>query len=171
MQPTTIRLTEQDQTFLASLKIAGASTISDKLRALIEDRRLQQQAARDYRSALVLANSIVGPLNESIKMAENQHRMHSQLIERMGAWTPELLAILLTEGSSSADEPLDPARLKALEDLVANHLLRLLDVILQTCIARDTALYAAASLGPQKLQPLRRLCRFVMDETQKDDNP
>ncbi len=164
MHPTTIRLGEEDQSFLASLKIAGAATISDKVRALIEDRRLQQEAGRDYRAALTLANNLIGPLHDSIKMAENQHRMHSQLVRRLLEWTPELLATLLADGLSDSDHLPEKATLEALENALALHLSRLMDITLQTDIARDPALYNAESLGTERLISMRRLCRLADED-------
>lgn len=166
MHPTTIRLTEDDQSFLASLKIPGASTISDKMRALIEDRRLQQQAGRDFKSALMLANSLISPLSDSIKMAENEHQLHSQLVRRVLEWTPELLATLMAEGFTDSGQSPGKADLIALENALAGHLSRLMDVTLQTYVARDTALYNTESLDTKRMAPMRRLCKLI----EQDDN-
>ena len=166
--PTTIRLTGDDQTFLASLKIPGASTISDKLRALIDDKRLQLEAGSNFRSALTLANSLVGPLQESVKAAENEQQMHSQLVARMLDWTPELMATLLSE-SATREQGHSPEQLAALENGLANQALRLVDIVLQTYIARDTALYRPTSLATEKLTPLRRLSRQLEDNN--NDQP
>jgi len=162
--PTTIRLTEEDQTFLASLKIAGATTISDKIRALVEDKRLQQQAGHDYRSALILANSLVTPIQDAVRVAENQHKVHSQLVRRVIEWTPELLAALMAESATSDENQLDKKALERLEQSLVEQVSRLMDTALQSYLARDTALYSADNFNEQKLKPLRRLCRLVDDD-------
>ena len=167
--PTTIRLTEDDQTFLTSLKIPGATTVSDKVRSLIEDRRLQQEAGRDYKAALTLANNLIDPLHDNIKMAENQHQMHSQLVRRVLEWTPELLATLMTDGFSHREQLPGKAELETLESSLVNHLFRIMDVILQTYVARETALYDIKMLDNNRLMPIQRL--FQLANEDNTNNP
>lgn len=162
--PTTIRLTEEDQTFLASLKIAGATTISDKIRALVEDKRLQQQAGHDYRSALILANSLIDPIQDAVKLAENRHAVHSQLVRRVIEWTPELLATLMADATDNNHKEINKATLQHLEQALIEQISRLVDTALQSYLARDTALYNADNFSEHKLIPLRRLCRLVDDD-------
>lgn len=163
--PTTIRLTEEDQTFLASLEISGATTISDKIRALVEDKRLQQQAGHDYRSALILANSLIEPTKNAVRMAENRRSVHSQLVRRVIEWTPDLLATLIADGTDPTDKALDKASLERLERALIEQISRLVDTALQSYLARDTALYNTENFSDHNLIPLRRLCRLVEDDS------
>ncbi len=167
--PTTIRLTEDDQTFLASLKMPGATTISDKIRALIEDRHLQQQAGHDYRSAVILANGLMAPIQEAVRVAENNHKIHSQLVRRVIEWTPELLAVLMAEGAGNDNKELNKAALEHLEQSLVEQVSRLMDTALQSYLARDTALYNVDNFNEQKLKPLRRLCRLVDDDNHNNN--
>lgn len=164
MHPTTIRLTEEDQTFLATLEVSGASTISDKIRTLIESRRLQQQAGCDYRSALMLASNLIDPLQNSVKVAENKQGVHSQFVRRVLEWTPELLATIMAEGPTDCDQPVNEAILRRLEDALVAQVVRLMDVTLQTYVARDTALYTPGVLSSERLKPINRLCRLAEDD-------
>lgn len=166
--PTTIRLTEEDQTFLASLKIAGATTISDKIRALLEDKRLQQQAGHDYRSSLILADSLMNPILDAVKIAEKRHMVHSQLVRRLIEWTPEWLANLMADGTEHNGKELNKAELEHLEQALIEQISRLVDTALQSYLARDTALYNADNFSEHRLAPLRRLCRIVDEESQNN---
>jgi hypothetical protein len=165
--PTTMRLTEDDQTFLASLQVAGATTISDKVRALIADRRLIDEAGRDYESALALANNLLAPVQSSIKVAEKEQRVHSQLVHRVMEWAPELLATLLADGPSGSSSR---ANLKALEQSLAEQLTRLVDIVLQVSMVRDTALYSADALSPEHLTSVRQLCRLMEFQNNNSDH-
>lgn len=164
IHPTTIRLSEEDQSFLAGLALPGATTISDKLRALIHDRRLQHEAARDYKAALSLSAALLGPLQESVRLAENRYRMHSELIARLLDWTSELLASLLADHPADLHELPDRTELLALEDALAERLTRMMGIVLQSYLARDTALYGVETLTPERLAPLRRLCQLAEQE-------
>jgi hypothetical protein len=164
LHPTTIRLTEDDQTFLSLLSIPGASTISDKIRALIEDRRVQYEASRDFRSALTLASSLIAPLGDAVKVAENESRMHSQFVRRVLEWMPELVASALADGISSREQVPERQELEKLERALVDQVMRLVDITLQSYVARDTAFYTPESLNHDKLKPIRRLCRLVEDD-------
>ena len=163
LQPTTIRLTEADQTFLASLKINGATTISDKIRALINDKRLLQLAEHDYKSALTLASNLLGPQQELIKLAENNHNMHSQLVLRVMEWVQGILAVLLTKPVVSSSSVIQKSELEELEVEVAGQIQHLVDIILQSYVSRDTALYQENAMALETLKPLRRLCKMLED--------
>lgn len=165
LQPTTVRLTDAEQTFLANLRIAGATTTSDKIRKLIAERQRLEEAGRDFGSALSMANSLLAPLSDAVKTAENEAGMHSQLVRRLVEWAPELLATLLTEG---VDEDADKAELIKLERTLSQHLLRVLDLALQIYVARDTSLYDPEVLGPGKIASLRRLCRMASEDVGND---
>ncbi|MDO3383658.1 hypothetical protein [Gilvimarinus algae] len=160
--PTTIRLSEQEQTFLASLKLPGATTASDKIRALIQEKQRQMQAGGDFVTALDTAEGILGPAQQNLKISENQAGMHSQLLRRTLDWAPELLATLLY--ALPADSKQTAPTLIKLEADIARHVMRLLDEVLQSYIARDSALYRADSLDTDTVKPLGRLCQVVHND-------
>jgi len=162
LQPTTVRLTDAEQTFLANLKIPGATTTSDKIRKLIVERSRLEEAGRDFGSALSIANSLLAPLATAVKTVENEAGMHSQLVRRFVEWAPELLATLLTEG---VDENAGEAELRNLERALSQHLVRVLDLALQIYVARDTSLYDPEVFGPKRIASLRRLCQMASEDS------
>ena len=162
LQPTTVRLTDAEQTFLANLKIPGATTISDKIRKLIAERSRMEEADRDFGAALAMANSLLAPLSTAVKTAENETGVHSQLVRRLIDWAPELLATLLTE---SVDETASEAELRNFERVLSQQFVRALDMALQIYVARDTSLYDPEAFGPRQLASLQRLCRLASEDS------
>lgn len=165
--PTTVRLSDQEQTFLASLKIAGATTTSDKIRALIHDKQRQQSASGDYASALDAAQTLMGPAQQQLKLAEKHAGIQSQLVRRLLDWSPELIATLLHDSpSSDSDVNTDTSiqQLVAFEANLTRDITQLLDIVIQSYISRDTALYRADSLDKDTLKPLGRLCQLVVND-------
>lgn len=161
--PTTVRLTEQEQTFLASLSLPGATTASDKIRALIREKQRQQASESDYGAALDSAQSLLNPIQQRLRLAENSLHMHSQLVRRVLEWTPEMTANLM-HGLPGDEASIEAQHLVTLEGQVAQRAMQLLDTLLQSYIARDTALYRVESLGTENFRPLARLCQLVNND-------
>lgn len=159
--PTTVRLTDEDHTFLSELRIAGATSISDKIRALISERRRLDEAGRDYTSALVLADSLLDPLKNAVRALENEHQVNSQLVRRVLDLAPDILASLLADGVTPDSSVED---LKAMEQRLSVLVIRVLDAIMQIYVARRTSLYDPGLLDGERTQALGRLCRTVVND-------
>ena len=56
------RISHEDAEFLSSLTIEGATTPSDKLRALLADARQRHAGLQDYSSNLSHSNAQLGPV-------------------------------------------------------------------------------------------------------------
>lgn len=159
--PTTVRLTDAEQTFLSELKVPGATSISDKIRVLIADRKRQDEAGRNYVSALALADSLLDPMKNAVRALENEHQMHSQLVRRVLELVPDILASLLVEGVTPESDGDD---LKLMEQKLATQLLRVLDAMLQIYMGRESALYEPALFSGERMETLRRLCQAVIQD-------
>lgn len=89
------RINAEDAEFLNLLKINGATTPSDKLRAIIEEARLRREYARDYTGSFRMIQEQIQPLVERIKKNEFDMGIHSALLTRIFEWMPDFYAYCL----------------------------------------------------------------------------
>lgn len=157
--PTTIRLSEAEQTFLASLDVPGASSISDKIRALLADKQRQVEAPSDYQAAIDASQHIFHPIKNALLVAEKQHMNESQLLHRLVDWLIPVYAELKCSAAILAPEEASLEELHLLEKNTSAYILRLLDSILQSYIARESALYQSASIDSEQLHNINKLLK------------
>ena len=84
MQALSARISSEDFEWLVSLDIPGASTPSDKVRALLQQLRKQQDGAADYGAALAWMRELVAPAMAGIGAFEHRSGVHSELVRLMG---------------------------------------------------------------------------------------
>lgn len=159
--PTTVRLTDVEQTFLSELKLPGATSVSDKIRMLIADRKRQDEAGRDYVSALALADSLLDPMKNAVRALENEHQMHSQLVRRVLELVPDVLASLFVDGVTPESDVQD---LKLMEQRLSNQVLRVVDAVLQIYASRDSSLYQPELFGEERMELLQRMCKMILTD-------
>src|SRR5690606_35756057 len=91
----------------AGLEVPGASTPSDKLRAVIADARLRQEGRRDFASALAMVEDMLAPARRQFREAEHHHRISSDLLAVVFDRLPEVMASLMAvdanSGAAAAD--------------------------------------------------------------------
>jgi len=97
MQTLSVRIPSEDLEWLAALEIAGASTPSDKLRALIAQMRKQHQGTMDHATCVAWLRDLLGPFVVALREVENRNRMHSDAINAVIEWLPQIMATLLSE--------------------------------------------------------------------------
>jgi hypothetical protein len=97
MQTLSVRISSEDLQWLSSLQIAGAATPSDKLRALIAQMRKQDEGTMDYTACVAWLRELLGPFVLSLREVENRHRLHSDAINTVIEWVPQIMATLLAE--------------------------------------------------------------------------
>ena len=90
------RVSQEDAEFISKLKIEGAHTPSDKLRAIIESARKKSEYAYDYSGCYRSYKSELNPIVETIKAMEHEQGMHSAILDRIFEWMPDFYAYCLT---------------------------------------------------------------------------
>jgi hypothetical protein len=104
MQTVSARIPGEDLEWLATLEIQGATTPSDKVRALVSQLRRQHEGAMDYGASLQWMRDLVGPFVTAIGSFEHRHSKHSELIRLVADWVPQVMALLVSE-NNLAREP------------------------------------------------------------------
>lgn len=154
--PFSARISPEDAEFISGLSLEGASTPSDKLRALLADARRRHEGSQDYASALALAQDTLAPAKRRLLAAEHAQGLHSALVQRSLDWLPETLAYV---AAASAGE-LTPQALHALEHGLVERLGRLMDGVLQLALTRHSPCYDADSLK-DRLGSVLELARLI----------
>jgi hypothetical protein len=109
MQTVSARIPVEDLEWLATLEVQGASTPSDKLRALLSQMRRQHEGSMEYSASLHWMRDLVAPFATAIGELEHRQGKHSEVLRLMGHWVPQLMALLIAE-SNLGREPLRKAQ-------------------------------------------------------------
>lgn len=145
VQTVSIRLPEDDLAWLSQLQLPGATSPSDKLRALLADARRRSEGANDYISCLALLREQVRPLLDVTQTLEHDSAIHSEIVPMLAMQAPELMATLIASvpaGSDAAEEA------KALEARLASRAMRMLLGLLRLAVTQRTPAYDPAILDP-----------------------
>lgn len=113
-KPLSVRLSDEDTVFLAGLRIEGAVTASDKVRALIAAARERADAPPGLSKALARSREILaGPL-QVLREAENEADVHSDVVlGLMVALEDMLAATIAAESELQSPNLADLARFEA----------------------------------------------------------
>ena len=148
-QTVTLRLDEDDLTYLAGIDVPGAANLSEKIRALLADARAQRDGLGDFGAAYDFTRRLFSTPERCVRDAEVRTQVRSELIARVLAWMPDTAAFML---SSACPRP-DPRRkddtehLRRLEHGLGERVLALVDSMLQLAHAGFPGCYDPATLA------------------------
>ncbi|GAB6093805.1 hypothetical protein JCM14469_00570 [Desulfatiferula olefinivorans] len=148
--PISVRISHEDAEFLSRLTIGGAGTPSDKLRAIIREQRQRQSTTTDYPGCFQTIQTLMAPVIEAVRQAENEQGIHSELIFRAFDWFPDLIACVMSSLPESPNAPA-AADLGELEKNVAERLFRIMESVLQMGTNRWNHCY-----NPQQMEKRSR---------------
>lgn len=165
--PVSVRLSPEEAEFLARLQIQGATTPSEKLRAIIADVRRKQESPADYSVALVDANQALSPVFRQLQEAETAQQSYSAVVALLREWLPEMLAYVTTLGLQRDD--LDaPGALETFESGVADRLVRLVDGLFQHAVTGRCQCYQPDVLA-RRMDSIRELARLILTQQGKPE--
>lgn len=147
-QIVTLRLDEDDLTYLAQLEVPGATNLSEKIRVLLTDARAQRAGLGDYGAAYDFTRRLFDGPDRSLRDAEVQASVRSELLARVLTWLPDAAAYLLSgAGAPGATRTgVDVRRLHDLEKGLGERVIALVDSVLQMAHAGFPGCYDPASL-------------------------
>jgi hypothetical protein len=97
MQTVSARIPVEDLEWLAMLEIQGATTPSDKLRAMLSQVRRQHEGSMDYSASLQWMRDLVVPFATAIGELEHRQGQHSEVLRLISDWAPQVMAALVAE--------------------------------------------------------------------------
>lgn len=162
--PFSVRLSEEDADFLSSFDCQGATTPSDKIRALVADARRLQSSRRSYAEGILFQESMTLPLIRTLRSAEHKADCHSEFLFSFLNWLPEIQAFLQTELSAgSEDTPedsFDLGRLRTVEAGAARRIMEITETLLRLAVAQPEPCYDPTCIS-QRLGPILQLCNLL----------
>lgn len=132
------RISQEDAEFISQLKIEGAHTPSDKLRAIIENARSKAEYSYDFAGSYRSLKSEINPIVEYVKEAENSQNIHSAVVERVFEWMPEFYAYCL----STLNPDDENNKLQEFEKGVVEKLFRLFESLLHLELSKQSTSYS-----------------------------
>ena len=122
--PLSVRLSEDDTSFLARLELEGAVTASDKIRGLIRLARQRAEQPESFPAALAISHDQLASAVRALRMMEIQSDEHSDVVIGLMTASEEFLALALAAPRPNGTDA---------HDALVRHEARLVD-----CAARMT---------------------------------
>ncbi len=157
--PLSVRVPLEDAEFLAQLELEGASTPSDKVRALLADARRRHEGFRDYASCLAMANEMIVPTLNLLKNLEKRSAIHSEPVAKLAEWLPETLAFFLTAFPDDGEQN-DLEQIEALERGATDRVFRLVQAVLRLGVTRKCQAYDPLVIT-RRLEPTLELVEVI----------
>jgi hypothetical protein len=164
MQTVSVRIPENDLAWLSSLQLPGASSPSDKIRALIADAQRRAQGENDFVRCTTLLREQVRPLLDATQTYEHTTHRHSEIVALLAAQLPELMASLVTsipEGKRVGDLA------RELEARLTAKAMRMLLGLLRLAVTQRPPTYDATVLNPYvvEVQELAQVIQIAREAT------
>jgi hypothetical protein len=138
MQTVSARIPGEDLEWLATFDIQGATTPSDKLRALVTQIRRQHQGSLDYGASLQWMRDLVSPFVTAVGSFEHRQSKHSEVLRLVNDWVPQVMAILVAEGTLARDPQ---RKLAEIEDKLVTRVFQLLTGVLRLGVTTQADCY------------------------------
>lgn len=153
------RIPMEDAEFISQLQVNGATTPSDKLRAIIDEARRRQLGKQDYRGCMTMMQELIAPVSTQTREQEHIRHVHSELVTRVLDWLPDTMAFIVAAANSKDIEP-DADVLEELEDGIADRVFRLMESVLQMGITQRCPCYNRQAIQ-ERVGPILDLTRVI----------
>ena len=134
------RITQEDAEFISQLKVEGAHTPSDKLRAIIENARRKAEYSYDFAGSYRMMKEEMNPIVEYVKSTEYLNGKHSAVLARILEWMPDFYAFCLSSLHSDKEKN---NNLAEFEKEVTARLFRLVESLLHLELSKQQTSYTA----------------------------
>ena len=102
--PLSVRVSDDDAEFLAGLEISGATTPSEKLRAILTAERTRWERAQDPAEAAEFVRDLLRPAQRRVRRLEADAHKSSDAVLKLDERLPELTATAFAGPAGDADE-------------------------------------------------------------------
>ncbi len=154
-----VRVSAEDAQFIAELEVPGATTPSEKLRAIIAEARERHRGDLDYNRAVLAIQQMLGPARGRVRAAEHERQVHSDLVATVFDWLPEALASAITPPKSGGDSA-TAVDLLGFESVLAEQVFRLVDSILRMGVTARCRCYEPQAVA-SRIGPVVEVARLI----------
>jgi hypothetical protein len=159
--PISFRATQAETEFLSGLKVDGATTLSEKLRWIIESARQREDGAGDPTSQRELVEEILRPTLQRWRSAEVREGKSSALLRAFSDWLIEATVFVAVAQKAERDDQF----LQSFEAGAADRMARLAEEFLRLGVTKSAPCYGP-SVVRDRISPLIELARIVERQTQ-----
>ena len=159
--PISFRATQGETEFLSGLKIEGATTLSEKLRWIIEAARQREDGAGDPARQRQLVEEILRPTLQRWRGAEVREGKSSALLRAFSDWLIEAAVFVAMADGAARDDKF----LHDLEAGAADRMARLAEEFLRLGVTTTAPCYGP-SVVRDRINPLIELARIIERQTQ-----
>lgn len=143
MQTVSARIPTEDLEWLATLNVQGASTPSDKIRALVSQLKRQHEGAADYGASLTWMRDLVAPFVTRIGSLEHRQGNHSEVVRLVAEWLPQAMALIVAEnGGGTLTQP----KAQQIEERLIAKVMQLITGILRLGVTQTADCYDPRAL-------------------------
>lgn len=160
-----VRLSEEDASFLNDLEIPGATTASEKLRHLIAQARDRSDQTHSYEGALGLVRELLEPVAQTLRARELATRQRSEMIADTLYWLPDVVAFLIA-GPGAKPGQVDAKELVEFEAGVAHRIFRFTDAMLRLAVTSKAPCYDPNVVATHMGGTLE-LAKLVLEQSRK----
>jgi len=153
------RLSQEDAEYLSKLKVEGATTPSEKLRAVISETRKRNEGMQDYRGSFQMYQEVMNRVSMVTREIEMEQKIHSEMISRTIEWLPDMMAFVTAKGAE-LQESADIDNAKSLEDGITDRCFRLIQSILQLGVTETCPCYEATAVS-KRMPPVVSLLKVI----------
>lgn len=137
--PLSVRISQDDASFLAKVSLPGAVTPSEKVRALIAQARERQQSEKHPAEAASLLTNLFEARLLEIRRLEEKSGLHSEFMTQLGSWLPRFIALVLNTPLSRDRDPNDA--LQRFERGAVREVISLVEKTLRLAVTREEPCY------------------------------
>lgn len=153
------RVTDEDAAFLARLKVPGAKTPSDKLRAIICDARRRYESREDYGTSVRLSQDLLAPSQQRLREVEHASQLHSELASSLADWLAESMAFFMAQVPDTNAKDV-AERLQVFEGGILDRIMRLFELVLRMGVTPLAPCYDRQAVS-RRLSPVLELCEII----------
>ena len=167
MLPISVRISLDDAAFLSGHSIAGATTPSEKIRALIREARHRRAGVRDYKEGLIVQDEQLAEVLVGLRTVENELKMRSEVINILAHWLPETMAYFLAHCPNADGAEPDRTReaLHHLEEGAVERLVALLENVLRLAVTPKNPCYDERIIG-ESIESVLQLSQLLLSQQQ-----
>lgn len=148
--PLSVRISDDDAAFLARFATPGASTPSEKLRAILETARRRHEGEHDFDNALQFVEDIVRPSAHRLRTAQRRLGLRSDFVGKLYEHLPHMLADLVANAPTADDQSVE---FQQFEAALADQFFALMEEVLDLGLTSQPRTYDP-QLIRQKSEPI-----------------